>query len=105
MYCNVRNRSKNIDYVHRLSNGNIRVRTYCIQPKYEGKSKKITHEECGSHEIIYRNGEGYDIGRKILYDDKFKNLIGCWCNDNLKFQTPVEAQNHRLEKHPEEFQE
>jgi hypothetical protein len=103
MFCTIKNIPKKIDYAYRKANGDIGVRNYCTQPQ---TNHKITHPQCGSNVIIYRNGEGYDIGRKILYDDQYKNLIiGCWCNDNVRFKTPVDAQNHRLEKHPEEFED
>lgn len=100
MLCIIKSEKKLIDYSHRKSSGDIRVRTYC----YSKNGKKVTHATCGKNEIVYKNGEGYALTRKILYNDRFINLIGCWCNDNLRFETPVEAQNHRMQKHPEEFE-
>jgi len=87
-----------INTVQRKPNGDITVNYYCTSQE----NKKITHDDCNKF-VIYKNGEGYNENRKITKEERFPNLIGCWCDDNLRFQTPVEAQNHRMEKHPEEF--
>jgi hypothetical protein len=106
MYCYVKKQDKSIDYAHRHINGDIRVRTYCtLQLKEDGKYRKITHSECGSSEVIYKNGEGYSLSKSIVYNDRFKNLIGCWCNENLRFQNEEELLKHVEGKtHPEEFE-
>jgi hypothetical protein len=101
MFCKINQKPKTIDTVQRRANGNIVIRSYC-----SNRGEKFSHLGCDSSKTVYTNGEGYDLkNRKITFDNHFPNLIGCWCNEYLRFSTPVEAQNHRLETHPEEFED
>jgi hypothetical protein len=107
--CTISNENAKVRQVFRAINGDIHVKYYCysyIQGSGRNKSqKKLTHPECKENSmIIYRNGEEYNENFKIQKENDYPNLIGCWCNEYLRFSTPVEAQNHRLGKHPEEFE-
>jgi hypothetical protein len=106
--CNINNNEMNRREALRLVNGDIVLRHYCYSTGSANKKnqKKLTHPECKeTGVVIYKNGEGYDKNLKIRKDDEYPNLIGCWCNDVLRFQNENELLQHVEGKtHPEEFE-
>jgi len=101
--CETFNRNMRINKVERKANGDIEIKHYCGYNDY----KKITHEKCKENKnnvLIYKNGEGYTKNIKIAENERFKNLIGCWCNGNLRFENEEELLKHvEGNTHPEEF--
>jgi hypothetical protein len=103
-----------ITRVVRQSNGDIKVDYYCKRKEEKNEKnekkriqKRLTHDECKNNNVvIYKNGEGYALKISIHKENLYPNLIGCWCNNNLRFQNEEELLKHVEGKtHPEEFQD
>jgi hypothetical protein len=105
--CEVNKTKTLIEYAYRNNTGDITEKHYCYSKRSRGKQNKLTHPECKKNNlIIYKNGEGYDKNFKIIHEKKYLNLIGCWCNENLRFKNEEQLLNHIEGKtHPEEFEE
>jgi len=114
--CDISNDNLLIFSKKRLVNGDIKIVLYCYRDK--DNNSRVSHTDClksltlpnglGLTEFINEHSSQirpYKGGLKITNEGRYPNLIGCWCDDNARFSSPVEAQNHRLYEHPEEFEE
>ena len=97
--CKIKNQPMRHKDSYRTKDGDIKSDYYCYSDGGRGNQKRLVHPQCKENQrVLYENGKGYNLSKRVSKENLYPNLIKCWCQPNVKSTNnfPHDLQQHNL---------